>query len=106
MFFCLGGVRLYFEKCEGKSRRFLKRIAPLFSTGELLVFWPLPERITTPMLSPSAMFTDDTEENRKRAIEREWKQLCMLEMNIDHMSGKEAIELVKKETRNRQLKKL
>ena len=39
---------------------------------------------------------DDTEKNRKRAIEREWKPLCMLEMNIDHMSGKEAIELVKK----------
>lgn len=42
---------------------------------------------------------DDTEENRKRAIEREWKQLCMLEMNIDYMSGKEAIELVKKKVK-------
>ena len=39
---------------------------------------------------------DDTEENRRSAIEREWKPLCMLEMSIDHMSGKEAIELVKK----------
>ena len=39
---------------------------------------------------------DDTKENRKRAIEREWKPLCMLEMNIEHMSGKEAIELVKR----------
>ena len=39
---------------------------------------------------------DDTEENRKRAIEREWTPLCMLEMNIDYMSGKEAIELVKR----------
>lgn len=41
---------------------------------------------------------DDTEENRERAIEREWKPLCMLEMKIEHMTGKEAIELaVKKE---------
>lgn len=39
---------------------------------------------------------DDAEENRKRAIEREWTTLCMLEMNIDYMSGKEAIELVKR----------
>lgn len=39
---------------------------------------------------------DDTEENRQKAIKREWKPLCMLEMSIDHMSGKEAIELVKK----------
>ena len=39
---------------------------------------------------------DDTEENRRIAIERDWKPLCMLEMHIDHMSGKEAIELAKR----------
>ena len=38
----------------------------------------------------------DTEAGRENAIEREWKPLCMLEMSIDHMTGKEAIELVKK----------
>lgn len=38
---------------------------------------------------------DDTEENRKKAIEREWKPLCMLEMIPEHISGKEAIELVR-----------
>ena len=43
---------------------------------------------------------NDTEENRKKAIEREWKPLCILEMSIDHMSGKEAIELVKKHKLN------
>ena len=35
-------------------------------------------------------------ENRRRAIEREWAGLCMLEMDIEHMSGKEAIELARK----------
>ena len=39
---------------------------------------------------------NDTAENRGETIEREWKPLCMLEMHIDHMSGKEAIELAKK----------
>lgn len=39
---------------------------------------------------------DDTAENRRRAIDREWQPLCMLEMSIDHMTGKEAIELVRK----------
>ena len=39
---------------------------------------------------------DDTGEGRKEAIDREWKSLCMLEMEIDHMTGKEAIELVRK----------
>lgn len=37
---------------------------------------------------------DDTQENRKNAIEREWKPLCMLEMTPEYISGKEAIELV------------
>ncbi|MDD3231427.1 MAG: pyridoxamine 5'-phosphate oxidase family protein [Oscillospiraceae bacterium] len=39
---------------------------------------------------------EDTAAGRKNAIDREWKPLCMLEMSIDHMTGKEAIELVKK----------
>jgi len=38
----------------------------------------------------------DTETGRRDAIEREWKPLCMLEMNIEHMTGKEAIELAKR----------
>lgn len=31
--------------------------------------------------------------NRQRFIEREWQALCMLEMNIEYLSGKEAIEI-------------
>lgn len=34
-------------------------------------------------------------ESRRRAIERDWAPLCMLQMTIDHMTGKEAIELVR-----------
>lgn len=37
---------------------------------------------------------EDTAANRDHAINREWKPLCMLEMTIDHITGKEAIELV------------
>lgn len=37
----------------------------------------------------------DNEIGREKAIERDWKSLCMLEMTIDHMTGKEAIELIK-----------
>ena len=45
---------------------------------------------------------EDTAANRDYAISREWKPLCMLEMKIDHITGKEAIELVKeKEKLNR-----
>ena len=38
---------------------------------------------------------DDTEENRNKAIEREWNPLCVLEMTPEHITGKEAIELVR-----------
>lgn len=38
---------------------------------------------------------EDTAASRDDAISREWKPLCMLEMTIDHITGKEAIELVK-----------
>lgn len=38
---------------------------------------------------------NDTSDGRKKAIDREWATLCMLEMDIVHMTGKEAIELVK-----------
>ena len=36
---------------------------------------------------------EDTPESRKNTIEREWTPLCMLEMTIDHLTGKEAKEL-------------
>ena len=38
----------------------------------------------------------DTEENRRAAIQREWAPLWVLEMVVDHMTGKEAIELVRR----------
>lgn len=38
----------------------------------------------------------DTEEQRRAAIEREWSSLCMLEMTIEHLTGKEARELMEK----------
>ena len=40
-------------------------------------------------------FPQDSAENRRRAIEREWTGLCMLDMDIEHMSGKEAKELAR-----------
>ncbi len=36
----------------------------------------------------------DNEAGRNAEIEKEWKLLCMMEFSIEHLSGKEAIELV------------
>lgn len=38
---------------------------------------------------------DDAAENRQKAIDREWAPLCLLEMTPAHITGKEAIELVR-----------
>ena len=37
----------------------------------------------------------DTPEHRQAAIDREFSLLCMVELQIEHMTGKEAIELVR-----------
>ena len=37
----------------------------------------------------------DRAEHRLEYIAREWAPLCMLEMTVDHMTGKEAVELVR-----------
>ena len=37
----------------------------------------------------------DSPENRRRAIDREWEPLCMLEMTVEHLSGKEGRERAK-----------
>lgn len=37
----------------------------------------------------------DSAENREREIEREFPPLCMMELSIEHLTGKEAIELAR-----------
>lgn len=39
---------------------------------------------------------EDTPAGRHGAIDREWSILCMLEMEIDHMTGKEGRELARR----------
>lgn len=39
---------------------------------------------------------EDSAERRAAAIERDWDALCMLELDIEHLSGKECIELTKR----------
>ena len=43
---------------------------------------------------------NDSAVNRQKAIEREWEPLCMLEMSVQHMTGKESIELSKARKEN------
>lgn len=38
---------------------------------------------------------EDSAGRRREAIDREWGALCMLEMTVEHLTGKEAIELIR-----------
>lgn len=40
----------------------------------------------------------DSLANREKAIAKDWLPLCMMVMTIEHMTGKEAIELVRQRT--------
>lgn len=44
----------------------------------------------------SMKYISDTEAERKAAIERDYATLCMLELSIEHISGKQSKYLVKK----------
>lgn len=40
-------------------------------------------------------YPEDCEVNRDRTIDRAWNSLCVIEFSIEHLTGKEAKELVK-----------
>lgn len=40
-------------------------------------------------------YPDGDETGRNNVIEKDWNRLCMIELSIEYISGKEAIELVK-----------
>lgn len=43
-------------------------------------------------------YPKDSETNREKTINKEWKSLCMMEFSIEHLTGKEAIEMVRNKT--------
>lgn len=47
-------------------------------------------------------YPDDSEEHREAIIEKEYPLLCMIQITIDHVTGKKAIELVRAEQKNQQ----
>ena len=45
-------------------------------------------------------YCPNDEQGRMQEIEREYQQLCMVEISVEHISGKEAIELVRMKRAN------
>lgn len=69
------------------------RSAIAFGTVRILED-PAEKRAAIEMLA-AKYAPDDTAEHRAQVIDREWEPLCMLEMAIEHLTGKEAAELVR-----------
>lgn len=63
--------------------------------GTIRIIEEEPEKRTAIEKLARKYAPDDREEEREKAILREWPFFCMLEMTIQHMSGKEAIELLR-----------
>ena len=64
--------------------------------GRIHILTDETEKRRTIELLAKKYYPGDTDEHRDMAIEKEYPPVCMLEMNIEHMTGKEAIELVSK----------
>ncbi len=45
-------------------------------------------------------YPNDNKENRNNIINKEYNAMCMIELDIEHITGKEAIELVKTKKEN------
>lgn len=43
----------------------------------------------------AARYSPNHEDGRRKEIDDQFKQLCLVEIEIEHMTGKEAIELVR-----------
>ena len=50
--------------------------------------------IHEPISTGRILLVEDNELNQE--IAKEWKPLCMMELSVEHMTGKEAIEIAKK----------
>jgi nitroimidazol reductase NimA-like FMN-containing flavoprotein (pyridoxamine 5'-phosphate oxidase superfamily) len=69
----------------------------VFGTAKLLEL-ESEKRQTLEILA--AKYSPEQVQGRKQEIEKSIHHLCMIELSIDHMSGKEAIELVRKATKS------
>ena len=58
-------------------------------------YWTMRRKSGRPFESLAAKYSPDLEQGRLEEIERQYDHVCMVELSIEHMTGKEAIELVR-----------
>ncbi len=62
--------------------------------GKVRILEKGPEAEAAIELLAGKYHPDDTEEGRRSVIDREGKNMCLLSLDIEHMTGKKAVELL------------
>ncbi|MBE6948475.1 MAG: pyridoxamine 5'-phosphate oxidase family protein [Ruminococcaceae bacterium] len=63
--------------------------------GKMRIITDEAEKREAIVILAKKYFPEDSADHRNKAIEGEYKPLCMFVLEIEHLTGKEAIELVK-----------
>lgn len=82
------------DKDEVVSEKYTTRYRSVIAFGKIYVMEDAAEKRKAIEMLAVKYAPEDTPERRHESIEREWNTLCMLEMSIEHMTGKEGLELL------------
>lgn len=77
------------------AKEYTTHYRSVIAFGRMRVLESEAERLSAIQLLAKKYAPEDGEAGRSAAIQKDWNRLCMLEMAIEHMTGKEAIELVR-----------
>lgn len=83
---------------EVVSETYTTHFRSAIAFGQVRELTDAAEKLAAIRLLAQKYAPNDSSAGREAAIQAEWNALCMLELKIEHMTGKEAIEL----TRNRE----
>ena len=81
------------EKDQVVPKRYTTYFRSVIVFGRIRIVENVEEKIEAITKLAMKYAPSDTEENRTEYIRNDWNALCVFEMEIEHMTGKEAIEL-------------
>ena len=67
--------------------------------GEIHIMTDTAEKMAAIDLLAARYSPEESEASRKEEIDKFWQHLCMLELSIEHMTGKQGLEMMKRKDR-------
>ena len=83
------------DKDEVVPQEYTTRFRSVIAFGTIRIIEDDKEKLEAITKLAAKYAPNDSEENRKREIEKDWAGLCMLAMRIEHISGKESLALAR-----------